>query len=70
MWRSAEEGNVKPVKLAMAINFKSENELQECGIFGWSTARQIIGILIYFFSLHFTLRACKEHKELEFEENS
>ena len=67
---SAREGNVKPKKRARSIEFEEESELWKNGSFGSSNGQQLLDTLIYYFGLHLSLRACQEHRNLEYGLNS
>jgi hypothetical protein len=67
---SAAEGNVKRKRKSNSISFELEKDLWEAGAFGVSNPRQLIETLIYHLGLHLALRACLEHRNLEFGENS
>ena len=70
MKMSAQEGNRKPVKRAAVISRDSEETLWNTGVFGRSNPKQVIDTLVYYFGLNFSLRACQEHRNLEFGPNS
>ena len=44
--------------------------LWENNILGCTNPRQLINTLLYFFGLHFSLRAAQEHRDIEYGENS
>jgi hypothetical protein len=67
---SAQEGNVIPKKRAAAIPMSYELDLWEKGTFGWSNPKQLLSTLVYHFGLHFALRACQEHRDLLFGDDS
>lgn len=67
---SAAEGNVKRKRKSNSVSFELENDLWESGAFGVSNPKQLIDTLIYHLGLHLALRACFEHRNLEFGENS
>ena len=67
---SAKEGLVRPKKKAVAIPEQEENELWLNGSFGWSYPKQLQDTLLYYFGLHFSLRAAQEHRDLQYGENS
>lgn len=70
MKKSAEAGNVKLPKRSHSISFEDEEQLWKTGTLGSSTPKQLIETLIYELGLHLSLRASKEHRDLEFGENS
>ena len=70
MKKSAAEGFTKPVKRAAAITLEDEEKMWKTGVFGTSNPRQLLDTLIYHFGLNFALRACQEHRELVFGDNS
>ena len=63
---SAKKGNVKPKKRAAAISLDFEDALWNNGTFGRSNPKQLVSTLIYHLGLHFALRACQEHRDLEY----
>lgn len=67
---AAQEGLVKPTRKAITIPQEAENDLWENGTFGWSTPKQLQDTLIYYFGLHFSLRAAQEHRNLIYGANS
>ena len=70
MKMGARLGLVQKKRKAEAISFDDEKVLWENGAFGQSNATQLLNSLIYFFGIHFSLRACQEHKDLEYGQNS
>jgi len=70
MKKSAQRGNVKPKKRALPIDLEQENELWENGSFGISNPDQLIHTLIYHLGVHLSLRAAKEHHDMEFGDES
>ena len=66
MKKSAQQGNARPKKRALPIDLDQENELWEKGSFGMSDPEQLIHTLIYHLGIHLSLRAAKEHHDLEF----
>ncbi len=66
----AKEGLVLPKKRACSISRDDEELLWVNGTFGTSNPRQLLHTLIYHLGLHLSLRACQEHKDLVFGENS
>ena len=67
---SGPEDNVRMKRKSDAISFETENILWDSGAFGCSNSQQLIDTLIYNLGLHLALRACSEHRNLEFGENS
>ena len=63
---SARMGMVKPIKKAAIITEEMEQKLWESGALGSSNPKQLLNSLIYFFGLHFSLRAAQEHRDLIF----
>ena len=70
MKRSARHGNVKEKKRAAPISIESEEKLWKTGVFGRGTPRQVVDTLIYYFGIHFSLRARQEQRDLSYGENS
>ena len=70
MKQAAAEGLVQPKKKAVVISDKEENDLWLNGTFGCASPKQLLLTLIYYFGMHFSLRAAKEHRDLEFGDNS
>ena len=66
MKKSAGEGNQKPKKRALPINYSQEDTLWENGTFGRSNPKQLVKTLIYHLGLHLSLRAASEHRNLEY----
>lgn len=67
---SARLGLVKPKRKANNISYSMENELWEAGSLGCSNPKQLLNSLIYFFGLHFSLRASQEHRDLQWGNDS
>ena len=59
---AASEGLVQPKKKAVVISNAKENELWENGTFGSAMPKQLLLTLVYYFGIHFSLRAAKEHR--------
>ena len=70
MKKSARLGNVQPRKRANTIKREDEEQLWQNGILGRSNPSQLINTLIFLFGMHFSLRANKEHHDLEYGEGS
>jgi hypothetical protein len=70
MKKSASIGNVKLPKRSHSISFEDEEQLWKTGALGSSTPKQLVDTLIYELGIHLSLRASKEHRDLEFCENS
>lgn len=70
MKSSARDGYLKPKRRASAIKYEEEEILWSNGSFGYSNPKQLLYTLIYHLGVHLSLRACQEHKDLEFGENS
>ena len=70
MKKSAEKGNVRPKKRARPIDLDQETELWKNGSFGYSNPSQLIHTLIFHLGIHLSLRAAKEHHDLEFGRDS
>ena len=70
MKKSAAIGNVKLPKRSHSISFEDEEQLWRTGTLGSSTPKQLSETLIYELGIHLSLRASKEHRDLEFGENS
>lgn len=70
MKQAANEGLVKPKRKAVVICNEKENELWSNGTFGSALPKQLLLTLIYYFGMHFSLRAAQEHRDLEYGENS
>lgn len=69
MKKSASVGNQKPKKRAAPIDFEQEDALWSNGSFGISNGRQLIHTLIFHLGIHCSLRAAKEHHDLNLGEN-
>lgn len=67
---SASEGNVRMKRKSDAISFETEDSLWNLGAFGSANPQQLIDTLLYNLGLHLSLRACAEHRNLEYGENS
>ena len=61
-------GLVKTPKRAVSISLSDEEEMWNNGSFGSSNPRQLLYTLLYHLGLHCSLRACEEHRDLEFGE--
>lgn len=70
MKKSAKEGNVAVKRKAAVISLSVEDEMWDKQILGSSNPRQLQNTLIYSLGLHLSLRASKEHRDLEFGPNS
>ena len=70
MRRLAEKGMVKSKKRAASISFDDEEDLWKKDILGFDTPRKLLETLIYLLGLHLSLRAGKEHRDIEFGEKS
>ena len=70
MKKGASLGLVKPKKRADVITFEDESKLWKEHKFGRSNPEQLIHTLLYHLGLHLSLRACKEHRDLTFGEDS
>ena len=63
---SARLGLVKQKKRASAITLDQEEKLWTSGALGSSSPVHLVNSLIYFFGIHFSLRAAQEQRDLEF----
>lgn len=63
----AREGNVKPKRRADIISRDMEDQLWSTGLLGSDSPKKLLETLIYLLGLHLGLRACSEHKALEYE---
>ncbi len=70
MKKLAEEGLVKPKKRANVITVGHEAGLWKNNVLGVNNPQQLLDSLIFSLGLHLGLRACAEHRALEFGENS
>ena len=62
---SARMGNIKPAKKAVIITEEMEHKLWDSGALGSANPKQLLNSLsIYFFGLHFSMRAAQEHRNL------
>ena len=68
--QSANAGMAKPKRKAELITIEMEEKLWEHNSLGCSNPRQLLNSLIYFFGMHFSLRASGEHRALEYGDNS
>lgn len=66
MKESARLGFNKPTKKARAISREKEDKLWNVGVLGSSTPKQLLYSLIFYFGIHFSLRAAQEHRDLQF----
>lgn len=63
----ARQGNVKPKRRAEIITRDMEDHLWNNGVLGSDSPKKLLETLIYLLGLHLGLRACSEHKALEFD---
>ena len=70
MKSSARNGYLLPKKRARSISMKEEDSLWENDAFEFDDLTKLLHTLIYFLGLHLSLRACKEHRDLEYGELS
>lgn len=70
MKSSARDGCLKPKRRASPITFEDEESLWSNGSFGVSSPKQLLNTLIYHFGIHLSLRACQEHRDLVYGNNS
>lgn len=70
MRKTAAEGGVSSKRKAGCITVEQEKSLWEKGILGDSDGKQLVESLLFSIGLHCALRACKEHRDLTFGENS
>lgn len=70
MKQLARNGFVKAPRRAQVISELQEQQLWNDDILGDSSPMQLLETMVFLLGLHLGLRACQEHRDIEFGENS